>query len=109
MGHQGVAIRKTRKHMKTPSIACAKRTNGGFIKQLTLLSRMLCQLQNWTLMEPIFPYGSQWSPLELLVHGTTCFEGILGMLFMSVRKGILVKMQVCTRSHELNIRNWLTN
>ena len=50
--------------------------------------------------ELIFFYGFQWFPLELLVHDSMFYLRDLSFYFTSVHKGVLVKVQGCTRSYE---------
>ena len=52
--------------------------------------------------ELAFPYGSQWSLLELLNHSCTFVLRDLGFKFISVHKGVLIKMQGYTKSYELS-------
>ena len=53
--------------------------------------------------ELIFFYGFQWFPLKLLVHDSMFYLRDLSFYFTSVHKGVLVKVQGCTRSYEWSL------
>ena len=77
--------------------------------KLILFSEVLNQLQNWILREPIFSYESQYPLLEFLDHDAILVLRILGLRFISVHKGVLVKIQGCTKPSKLFFSTRLIN